>query len=69
MIGMSAANAAVDNIEAAPAAIRNLTLRILAFVLLPREATADASQSKTEVRGSHQMLKCRLTLIIKVDNL
>jgi hypothetical protein len=35
--GMSAANAAVDNNDAAPAAIRDLTLRI-DFVLLANEA-------------------------------
>jgi hypothetical protein len=34
--GMSAASAAVDNTDAAPAAIKNLTLRI-GFVLLARE--------------------------------
>jgi hypothetical protein len=37
MEGMSAANAADDNNDAAPAAINNLTLRI-GFVLLPGEA-------------------------------
>jgi hypothetical protein len=42
MIGMSAANATVENIEAAPAAIRYFTLRI-GFVLWPREATANAT--------------------------
>jgi hypothetical protein len=46
MEGMSAANAVVDNIDAAPAAIRNLTLRI-GSVLLAGEATGKASHLKT----------------------
>src|SRR5882762_10451466 len=67
MEGMSAANAADDNRDAAPAATRDLTLRI-GFVLLSGEATAEASHQKLTVGRCHQMLKRRLTLIFKVDN-
>src|SRR4051812_14425269 len=67
MEGMSAANAAVDNTDAAPAAIRDLTLRI-GFVLLSGEAD-EASHQKLTSRRCHQILKRRLTLIFKVDNL
>ena len=45
MMGMSAANAADDNRDAAPAAIRNLTLRI-GFVLLSGEADNGGLTSK-----------------------
>jgi hypothetical protein len=65
---MSAANATDDNRDAAPAATRDLTLRI-GFVLLSGEATAEASHQKLTVGRCHQMLKRRLTLIFKVDNL
>jgi hypothetical protein len=64
---MSAANATDDNRDAAPAATRDLTLRI-GFVLLSGEATAEASHQKLTVGRCHQMLKRRLTLIFKVDN-
>jgi hypothetical protein len=43
--GMSAAKATDDNRDAAPAARRDLTLRI-GFVLLSGEATAEASHQK-----------------------
>jgi hypothetical protein len=46
MEGMSAANAADDNMDAAPAATRNLTLRI-GFVLLSGEADNGGLTSKT----------------------
>src|SRR3954451_6151056 len=65
---MSAANATDDNRDAAPAARRVLTLR-MGFVLLSGEATAEASHQKLTVGRCHQMLKRRLTLIFKVDNL
>jgi hypothetical protein len=45
MIGMSAANAADDSRDAAPAATRNLTLRIC-FVLLAGEAGNDGLTSE-----------------------
>jgi hypothetical protein len=45
MEGMSAANAVVDNSDAAPAAIKNLTLRI-GFVLLAGEANNQSLTSK-----------------------
>jgi hypothetical protein len=48
-IGMSAANAAVDNSETAPAAMNDLTLRI-GFVLLAGEAKSDAPLQKTHAR-------------------
>jgi hypothetical protein len=47
--GMSAASAAVDNNEAAPAAMKNLTLRI-GSVLLAGEAANEASLLKTHSR-------------------
>ena len=46
---MSAANAACDNNVAAPAAMKDLTLRML-FVLLSGEATANGPTSKTHGR-------------------
>src|SRR5882757_1085284 len=49
MMGMSAANAAEDNRDAAPAATRNLTLRI-GFVLLAGEADHGSPTSKTHGR-------------------
>src|SRR5712672_4535415 len=64
---MSAANATDDNKDAAPAAIRNLTLR-LGFVLLSGEAD-EASHQKLTSGRCHQILKRHLTLIFKVDNL
>src|SRR6186713_300573 len=66
-IGMSAANA-IDEIRvAAPAARRDLTLRI-GFVLLAGEANTQASRSGNSQAGrSHQMFKRHLTLIFKVD--
>jgi hypothetical protein len=67
MEGMSAANATDDNRDAAPAATRNLTLR-MGFVLLSGEATAEASHQKLTAGRCHQILKRRLTLIFKVDN-
>ena len=48
-IGMSAAKAAVDISEAAPAAIKNLTLRI-GFVLLAGEADKESLTSKNPRR-------------------
>ena len=48
-IGMSAANAADDSREAAPAAMRDLTLHI-GFVLLAGEALCKASRLKTHGR-------------------
>ncbi|HEV7410296.1 MAG TPA: hypothetical protein VGO01_17590, partial [Bradyrhizobium sp.] len=62
---MSAANAADDNRDAAPAAIINLTLRI-GFVLLSGEAD-EASHQKLTSGRCHQILKRHLTLIFKVD--
>ena len=64
---MSAANAAVENRVAAPAASKDLTLRI-GFVLLAGEATTEASHQKLTVGRCLKMLKRHLTLIIKVDN-
>jgi hypothetical protein len=64
---MSAANAAVDNMNAAPAANSNLTLRI-GFVLLASEADRKASREKPTAGRCHQKLKRHLTLIFKVDN-
>src|SRR5476649_2604805 len=66
-MAMSAANAPDDNRDAAPAAIRNLTLRI-GFVLLSGEAD-EASHQKLTSGPWHQILKRHLTLIFKVDNL
>jgi hypothetical protein len=68
MEGMSAANAADDNRDAAPAATRHLTLRI-GFVLLSGEADNGGLTSKLTLGRCHQILKRRLTLIFKVDNL
>src|SRR5689334_291088 len=48
-IGRSAANAAAEIRVAAPATIKNLTLRI-GFVLLTGEATTEASHRKSTVR-------------------
>src|SRR3954452_3901296 len=64
---MSAAKAPDDSKDAAPAAIRILTLRI-GFVLLSGEAD-EASHQKLTSGRCHQILKRRLTLIFKVDNL
>ncbi len=55
MIGMSAANAAEDSRDAAPAAMRNLTLRI-GFVLLAGEAIIGGPTSKTH--GADDGTKC-----------
>jgi hypothetical protein len=66
-MAISAADAADDNNDAAPAAIRNLTLRI-GFVLLSGEADEASHQKLTSGRW-HQILKRHLTLIFKVDNL
>src|SRR3954469_19223319 len=66
-MAMSAANAPDDSRVAAPAAIRNLTLRI-GFVLLSGEADEASHQKPTSGR-CHQILKRHLTLIFKVDNL
>src|ERR1700754_3003785 len=66
-MAMSAANAPDDNRDAAPAAIRILTLRI-GFVLLSGEAD-EASHQKLTSGRCHQILKRHLTLIFKVDNL
>src|SRR5206468_6731051 len=66
-MAMSAANAPDDNSDAAPAAIRTLTLRI-GFVLLSGEAD-EASHQKLTAGRCHQILKRHLTLIFKVDNL
>ncbi|WP_456777177.1 hypothetical protein [Bradyrhizobium sp. USDA 4369] len=64
---MSAAKAKVENREAAPAAIKDLTLRI-GFVPSAGEAIGKRGPtSKLTFVQSHQMLKQRLTLIIKVD--
>src|SRR4051794_23115034 len=66
-MAMSAANAPDDNKDAAPAAMRILTLRI-GFVLLSGEAD-EASHQKLTAGRCHQILKRHLTLIFKVDNL
>src|SRR5437764_13790464 len=66
-MAMSAANAPDDNRDAAPAAIRDITLRI-GFVLLSGEAD-EASHPKLTSARCHQILKRHLTLIFKVDNL
>jgi hypothetical protein len=52
MMGMSAVKATVENIEAAPAAIRHFTLRI-GFVLLAREASAKDLTRKFTDEPSH----------------
>src|ERR1043166_7489182 len=66
-MAISAAKAPDDSRDAAPAAIRNLTLRI-GFVLLSGEAD-EASHQKLTAGRCHQILKRHLTLIFKVDNL
>src|SRR4051794_19878194 len=66
-MAMSAAKAPDDSRDAAPAAIRILTLRI-GFVLLSGEAD-EASHQKLTAGRCHQILKRHLTLIFKVDNL
>src|SRR4051812_23677996 len=66
-MAMSAANAPDESRDAAPAAIRTLTLRI-GFVLLSGEAD-EASHQKLTAGRCHQILKRHLTLIFKVDNL
>jgi hypothetical protein len=66
-MAMSAAKAPDDNRDAAPAAIRILTLRI-GFVLFSGEAD-EASHQKLTSGRCHQILKRHLTLIFKVDNL
>jgi hypothetical protein len=67
-MGMSAANAIDDDSDAAPAATKNLTLRI-GFVLLTGEADSGGPHIEKLTAGRcHQMLKRHLTLIIKVDN-
>src|SRR3954462_9156637 len=66
-MAISAANAPDESRDAAPAAIRILTLRI-GFVLLSGEAD-EASHQKLTAGRCHQILKRRLTLIFKVDNL
>src|SRR3954469_15121325 len=67
-MGTSAAEAIDGNRDAAPAAMRNLTLRI-GFVLLSGEAEAEASHQKLTLGRCLKILKRHLTLIIKVDNL
>src|SRR6266702_4900295 len=64
---MSAANATDDNRNAAPAATKNLTLR-MGFVLLSGEAAAETPHQKLTGGRWHQILKRRLTLIFKVVN-
>src|ERR1043166_3468212 len=66
-MAISAAKAPDDTRDAAPAAIRNLTLRI-GFVLLSGEAD-EASHQKLTAGRCHQIVKRHLTLIFKVDNL
>src|ERR1051325_7172736 len=66
-MAISAAKAPDDSRDAAPAASRNLTLRI-GFVLLSGEAD-EASHQKLTAGRCHQILKRHLTLIFKVDNL
>src|ERR1700730_74217 len=66
-MAMSAANAADDNRDAAPAARRYLTLRI-GFGLLSGEADSGAPHIQKLTTGRcHQMFKRHLTLIFKVD--
>src|ERR1700740_3820814 len=62
IMGMSAANAAVGNSDAAPTAINNLTLRI-GFVLLASEAGKDGLTSELTAGRCPQKLKRHLTLI------
>jgi hypothetical protein len=65
---MSAANAIDGNRDAAPAATRDLTLR-MGFVLLAGEARQRRPHIKKLTAGRwQQILKRRLTLIFKVDN-
>jgi hypothetical protein len=64
-IGRSAAKATVENRAAAPAAIKDLTLR-MGFVPLAGRRLKGITSKLTPVR-SHQILKPHLTLIIKVD--
>ena len=67
-MAMSAANAVDDSKAAAPAATRNLTLRI-GFVLLSGEAdNGGLTFQKLTAGRCHQMFKRHLTLILKVDN-
>jgi hypothetical protein len=65
---ISAANAIDDNNDAAPAATRDLTLRI-GFALWCSEAGNGASHPELTAGRWHRILKRRLTLILKVDNL
>jgi hypothetical protein len=67
-MAISAANAADDNnSDAAPAAIKNLTLRI-GFVLLSGEAdNGGLTPEKLTDERWQQILKRHLTLIFKVD--
>jgi hypothetical protein len=66
-IGISAANAIDEIRDAAPAARRDLTLRI-GFVLWAGEANTRAPRSGNSRIGRwQQMLKRYLTLIFKVD--
>src|SRR3954462_8387320 len=64
-MAISAANAPDESRDAAPAAIRILTLRI-GFVLLSGEAD-EASHQKLTAGRCHQILKRPLTLIFPVD--
>src|SRR3954463_7865878 len=66
-MAISAGKAPGESRDAAPAAIRILTLRI-GFVLLSGEAD-EASHQKLTAGRCHQILKRHLTLIFKVDNL
>jgi len=66
-IGISAANAIDEISDAAPAARRDLTLRI-GFVLMAGEAEYKCLTFwKLTAGRSHQILKRHLTLIFKVD--
>jgi hypothetical protein len=66
-IGISAANAIDEISDAAPAARRDLTLRI-GFVLMAGEAKCRCLTFwKLTAGRSHQMFKRHLTLIFKVD--
>ena len=68
-MGKSAANAADESKDAAPAATRYLTLRI-GFVLLAGEADNGGLTSRnSRLDDGTNYLKRRLTLILKVDNL
>jgi hypothetical protein len=64
---MSAASAADDIKVAAPAATKNLTLRI-GFVLLSGEADGTPHIKNSRWGRWQRMLKRHLTLIIKVDD-